>query len=114
VTRHDDIAYPSSIGFLLVHLGCFGVAWTGMPWRAVALGVALYVLRIFSIGAGYHRYFAHRAFSTSRFCQFVLACLAQSSAQRGILWWAAKHRWHHCHGQCETDPGRQDEPDPPG
>ena len=103
MTRHDDIAYPSSIGFVLVHLGCLAVVWTGVTWRTAALGVALYVLRIFAVGAGYHRYFAHRAFSTSRFCQFVLACLAQSSAQRGILWWAAKHRWHHRHSDTADD-----------
>ena len=59
-------------------------------WRAV-----LYLVRIFAIGAGYHRYFAHRAFRTTRVFQFCLAFLAQTSAQRGILWWAAKHRQHH-------------------
>ncbi len=93
--HHDDIAYPSSIGFLLIHVGCLGAVWTGLTWRAVALAIALYVLRILAIGAGYHRYFAHRAFSTSRMCQFALAFFAQTSAQRGILWWAAKHRRHH-------------------
>jgi stearoyl-CoA desaturase (Delta-9 desaturase) len=101
--HHDDIAYPSSIGFLLVHLGCLAVVWTGMTWRAVALALVLYGLRIFAVGAGYHRYFAHRAFSTSRSCQFVLACLAQSSAQRGILWWAAKHRRHHRYSDTADD-----------
>jgi stearoyl-CoA desaturase (delta-9 desaturase) len=40
-------------------------------------------LRIFAIGAGYHRYFAHRAYKTSRAVQFLLAFLAQTSAQRG-------------------------------
>ena len=35
--------------------------------------------------------------------QFVLAFLAQSSAQRGVLWWAAKHRWHHLHSDTELD-----------
>ncbi|HTW71395.1 MAG TPA: acyl-CoA desaturase [Acetobacteraceae bacterium] len=99
----DDIAYPSSIGFLLVHVGCLAVVWTGLTWRAVALAAALYVLRIFAIGAGYHRYFAHRAFGTSRACQFILACLAQTSAQRGILWWAARHRRHHQYSDTADD-----------
>ena len=68
----DDIAYPSSIGFVLIHLGCFGVFWTGFTWRAFVLAVVLYLMRIFAIGAGYHRYFAHRAFRTSRVMQFCL------------------------------------------
>ena len=91
----DDVAYPSSIGFVLIHLACFAVFWTGAPLRAVVLGIVLYVVRIFAIGAGYHRYFAHRAFRTSRVFQFCLAFLAQTTAQKGILWWAAHHRRHH-------------------
>ncbi len=31
-----------------------------MTWSAIALGIALYWLRIFGIGAGYHRYFSGR------------------------------------------------------
>ncbi len=99
----DDIVYPATAGFLLIHLGCLAAIWTGVSWRAVALGIALYVLRIFAIGAGYHRYFAHRAFSTGRTCQFLLGFLAQTSAQRGILWWAAKHRRHHRHSDTAED-----------
>ncbi len=99
----DDIAYPSSIGFLLIHAGCLAAIWTGVTWRAVALAMMLYVLRIFAIGAGYHRYFAHRAFSTSRIGQFALAFLAQTSAQRGILWWASKHRRHHRYSDTADD-----------
>jgi stearoyl-CoA desaturase (delta-9 desaturase) len=101
--KHDDIAYPSTIPFLLVHLACFAVLWTGITWRAAALGVLLYGLRIFAIGAGYHRYFSHRAYATSRVFQFLLACLAQSSAQRGILWWAAHHRRHHRYSDTPED-----------
>ncbi|WP_254062916.1 acyl-CoA desaturase [Caulobacter sp. S45] len=90
-----DIVYPAAIPFALVHLSCFAAIWTGVTWRAVAICVALYWLRIFAVGAGYHRYFSHRAYSTSRTFQFLLAFLAQSSAQNSVLWWAAKHRHHH-------------------
>jgi stearoyl-CoA desaturase (delta-9 desaturase) len=57
--------------------------------------VILYYVRMFGITAGYHRYFSHRTFKTSRPFQFVLAWLAASSSQRGVLWWAAHHRRHH-------------------
>jgi stearoyl-CoA desaturase (delta-9 desaturase) len=99
----DDIAYPSTIGFVLVHLACFGAFWTGVSWRMVALGLALYVVRMFAITAGHHRYFSHRTFRTSRFLQFCLALLAQTSAQQGVLWWAAKHRRHHKYSDTELD-----------
>ena len=100
---HDDIIYPSAIPFVLVHLACFAAIWTGVTWQAVAIGVTLYWLRIFAIGAGYHRYFSHRAYSTSRAFQFILAVLATSTAQKSVLWWAAKHRHHHLHSDTEQD-----------
>jgi stearoyl-CoA desaturase (Delta-9 desaturase) len=101
--KHEDIMYPSAIPFILVHLACIAALWTGVTWRSVAICAVLYWLRIFAIGAGYHRYFAHRAFSTSRAFQFVLALLSQSTAQKSVLWWAAKHRHHHLHSDTELD-----------
>ena len=86
-----------------MHLACFAAIWTGITWQALVTGVVLYWLRIFAIGAGYHRYFSHRAYATSRAFQFVLAWLAQSSAQKSVLWWAAKHRHHHLHSDTEKD-----------
>jgi len=101
--EHDDIVYPSAIPFILVHLTCIGAIWSGVTWQAVAIAIALYWLRIFAIGAGYHRYFSHRAYATSRAAQFMLAALAQSTAQRSVLWWAAKHRHHHLNSDTELD-----------
>jgi stearoyl-CoA desaturase (delta-9 desaturase) len=98
-----DIAHPQAAPFVLVHVFCLAAFWTGVTWQALALCVGLYWLRIFAIGAGYHRYFAHRAYSTSRAFQFVLAFLAQSSAQNSVLWWAAIHRRHHLYSDTALD-----------
>ncbi|MBR0718918.1 acyl-CoA desaturase [Bradyrhizobium liaoningense] len=95
--------YPQVLPFLLVHAGCIAAIWSGVSWQAIAICVALYGLRMFAIGAGYHRYFSHRAYATSRVFQFILAFLAQSSAQKSVLWWAAKHRHHHLHSDTEDD-----------
>jgi stearoyl-CoA desaturase (delta-9 desaturase) len=100
---HDDVIYPDAIPFVLVHLACLAALWTGVTAEAVALGLGLYVLRMFGVTAGYHRYFSHRSFKTGRAFQLVLALVAQSSSQRGVLWWAAKHRWHHRHSDTELD-----------
>jgi stearoyl-CoA desaturase (delta-9 desaturase) len=102
--RATGIVSPYSVTFLLIHVACFAVFWTGLTSQALVLGFWLYVLRIFAIGSGYHRYFAHRAFRTSRTFQFGLAFLSLTSAQRGILWWAAKHRRHHMHSDTDADP----------
>lgn len=98
-----DIDYPSAIPFVVVHLGCLAAIWTGIDWPAVVLCAALYWLRMFAVTAGYHRYFSHRAFATGRPFQFVLGFLAQSTAQKSILWWAMKHRHHHLHSDTAED-----------
>jgi stearoyl-CoA desaturase (delta-9 desaturase) len=64
---------------------------------------ALYVIRMFGITAGYHRYFSHRSYRTSRLFQFVLAWIGCSALQRGPLWWAAHHRYHHQHSDQQED-----------
>lgn len=47
-----------------------------------------------------HRFFAHRAFETSRLTQFALGWLGCLAYQQGPLWWTAKHRRHH--RTCDT------------
>ncbi|MCA9562428.1 MAG: acyl-CoA desaturase [Myxococcales bacterium] len=80
-----------------------GIIWTGVTWKALALCGVLYIVHMFAVTAGYHRYFSHRTFKTSRLGQFVLAWLAQSSAQKSVLWWAAHHREHHKRSDTERD-----------
>jgi stearoyl-CoA desaturase (delta-9 desaturase) len=66
-----------------------------VTWQAVVLCFGLLVVRLWGVTAGYHRYFSHRTYKTSRAFQFFLAVLAQSSSQKGVLWWASHHRVHH-------------------
>jgi stearoyl-CoA desaturase (Delta-9 desaturase) len=98
-----DIVYPSTATFLSVHVACLAALITGVTRQALILAIVLYWARIFSIGAGYHRYFAHRSFKTSRLFQFLLGLLSQTSAQCGVLWWAAKHRQHHRYSDTDRD-----------
>ena len=86
----------TSIPFVGVHLAALiGVFLVGFHWWYPLAALAGYFVRMFFVTAGYHRYFSHRAFKTSRWFQFVLAFMAESSAQKGALWWAAHHRDHH-------------------
>ena len=84
-----------SVTFILVHIAALSVFWVPISWNLVLLCLGLYWLRMFAITAGYHRYFAHRSFKTSRLFQFILAFLGASSMQKGPLWWAGHHRHHH-------------------
>ncbi|HET9624253.1 MAG TPA: acyl-CoA desaturase [Kofleriaceae bacterium] len=90
--------------FWAVHVAALiGAIYVGWSWQACAWLVGSYLVRMFAITAGYHRYFAHRTFKTSRVFQFLLALLAMASAQRGVLWWASHHRYHHKHSDTPED-----------
>jgi stearoyl-CoA desaturase (delta-9 desaturase) len=95
--------YTGIVVFAGIHLMCVFVLQTGLRWQWVVLAVASYYLRMFAVTAGYHRYFSHRSYKTSRVMQFVLAFLAMTSAQKGVLWWAAHHRHHHKYSDQKGD-----------
>jgi len=91
------------LAFVLLHVACLAVWWTGTSPVALALCGVCYLVRMFGITAGYHRYFAHRSYKTSRAFQFVLACLGCSALQKGPLWWVGHHRHHHLHADTPND-----------
>jgi stearoyl-CoA desaturase (Delta-9 desaturase) len=101
--RHQ-IDWLRIIPFIAMHLAVFAIFWVGVSRIAVATAVLLYVIRMFAITAFYHRYFAHKAFKTSRVVQFLFAALGTAAVQRGPLWWAAHHRYHHAHSDHANDP----------
>ena len=97
--------WVTSIPFFAVHVAAVvGVALLGWSWKGFALAIALYYVRMFGVTGGYHRYFSHRTYRTSRAFQFFLAVLAQTSLQKGALWWAAHHRTHHKYSDTPKDP----------
>lgn len=101
--RRIDWLKPGSLGLIGVHLAALMIFFTPFAWKWVGLCLALYFVRMFGITGGYHRYFSHRSFQTSRAFQLVLALLGISSMQKGPLWWGAVHRHHHRHSDQEPD-----------
>jgi stearoyl-CoA desaturase (Delta-9 desaturase) len=94
--REDERVHPlRQIPMVLVHVLPLGALFVDVHWSAWVLCVALYFIRMFGVTAGYHRYFSHRAYKMGRVSQFLMAFLAQTAAQKGVLWWAAHHRHHH-------------------
>ena len=92
------------IAFAIVHLIPLGALWTGATLFDWIVCAVLYIVRMFWVTGGYHCYFAHKSYRTSRWFQFVIAFMAQTSAQKGALWWAAHHRHHHRHSDTPADP----------
>ena len=90
--------------FILMHVACLSALFVSFSWQVGLLCLANYLIRMFGITAGYHRYFSHRAYKTSRWFQFVLAWLGASALQKGPLWWASHHREHHKYSDTPADP----------
>ncbi|RIL09676.1 MAG: acyl-CoA desaturase [Proteobacteria bacterium] len=99
--RHINAAKQAV--FWAIHALCLAVIWVGVSWIAALVCALMYLLRMFAITGGYHRYFSHRTFKTSRLFQFILAFLGASSAQKGPIWWASHHRHHHKYSDTEHD-----------
>src|SRR6188508_1028950 len=92
----DRPRWRENLPFWGVHVAALvGAIAVGWSWTAFWWLAGTYTVRMFAITAGYHRYFSHRTFKTSRVFQFVLALLGMTTAQQGPLWWAAHHRRHH-------------------
>lgn len=103
-TKTSAVAIVNNTLFVALHLLpllAFFTHVTAFDW---VVALVLYAVRMFFVTAAYHRYFSHRTFRTSRWFQFVLAFCAQTSAQKGVLWWAAHHRVHHRHSDTDLDP----------
>jgi len=90
--------------FLLLHLALLTVFLVPVDAFVLTLCAITYFVRMFGITGVYHRYFAHRAYKTSRFFQFILACIGCSALQKGPLWWASHHREHHRYSDTPRDP----------
>ena len=105
---HLDSAYKIQwlriLPFILLHIACLAVFWVGVSKFAVCFMLFFYVIRMFAITAFFHRYLSHKTFQTSRFVQFIFILIGTMSAQRGPLWWAAHHRYHHRFTDTENDP----------
>jgi stearoyl-CoA desaturase (delta-9 desaturase) len=105
--EHSNLDRPdwtASAPFLASHAIALATPFVSpFAWRWAALAAILYAIRMFAITAGYHRYFSHRTYRTSRAFQLALAVAGGTAAQRGALWWAAHHRDHHRHSDGPRD-----------
>jgi stearoyl-CoA desaturase (delta-9 desaturase) len=97
------ISVVMTLPFAIIHLLALGVFFVKFRWAYLITCLALVAVRMFFVTAGYHRYFSHRSFKTSRVFQFVIAFMAMTSSQKGVLWWAAHHRHHHRYSDQEDD-----------
>ncbi|MFL6622612.1 MAG: acyl-CoA desaturase [Sulfurifustaceae bacterium] len=102
--QFEFLPWYTAVPLVTAHVAVLGAFWTGVGWRDVLCCFLLYTVRMFGVTAGYHRYFSHRSYKANRLVAFMLGVLAETSAQKGILWWTMHHRAHHRHSDTSQDP----------
>jgi stearoyl-CoA desaturase (delta-9 desaturase) len=83
----------------IAHINAVGV-W----WCEIALFVFYVYATGFSITAGYHRLFAHRAYECSRAVKIFFLLFGAAAFQQSVLSWCSDHRRHHKHLDRDDDP----------
>ena len=86
-------------------LAVIGTLW-GVAVRPIdlALFALFYLVPGLGITVGFHRYFTHRSFETSRPVKTLLAVLGSMTSQGPVCQWVSDHRKHHAHSDVEGDP----------
>lgn len=85
--------------------GTAAYAWTqGVRWWEPALFFLLFGLVSFSVTAGYHRCFAHKAFRSHPALEAFFLFFGALALQNSALKWSSDHRNHHRYVDREWDP----------
>ena len=70
-------------------------------WTAVVFFLVTYILGGMSITVGYHRLYAHKAYSANPFFEWCVLLSSALAFEMSALKWSHDHRIHHNH--CDTD-----------
>lgn len=70
----------------------------------LGLLAGMFGLTAVGIEVGYHRYFSHRSFQTTKGISIALGILGSMAAQGPISYWVGLHRCHHEHSDKLNDP----------
>jgi stearoyl-CoA desaturase (delta-9 desaturase) len=89
------------IGFVAAMVLLWGVAFN---WIYLGIFAGMYLVTTFGVTIGYHRYFTHRSFKTSKPMVFILAAFGSMAVEGPVLQWVADHRRHHQHSDEDGDP----------
>ena len=75
-----------------------------LRWSDVIVFSIMYLATGLGVTVGFHRYFTHRSFKTSKPVRATLAVLGSIAIEGPIISWVADHRKHHTFSDQHGDP----------
>jgi stearoyl-CoA desaturase (Delta-9 desaturase) len=75
-----------------------------ISWRDVVIAAVMYAITGHGVTVGFHRYFTHRGFKTSRPVRILLAAAGNMAIEGPVIRWVADHRRHHAFSDRDGDP----------
>ena len=93
-------------GPVLGAVAAVGLAFArgGISTFALVAFALAYLLSTLGVTLGFHRYFSHRSFETSRALQAIFVVLGSTALQGPLLYWVSTHRRHHAFSDRPEDP----------
>lgn len=85
---------------LAIILACF---YGSLSWWFFSVCFC-FVLQLFGVGIGLHRYFAHKSFSTGKYREWFLLFASCITGMGSPISWAGVHRLHHKYADTDKDP----------
>jgi len=85
-------------------LALYGVYTYTPSFFTLVFAFIYYYMTGLGITAGYHRLWAHKAYSARLPTKVLLLLLGTGATQGSIRWWARDHRAHHRYTDTEKDP----------
>jgi stearoyl-CoA desaturase (delta-9 desaturase) len=92
------------VPFIALGIVCWQVWNDLLHWSDVAVFLIMYLLTALGVTVGFHRYFTHRSFATSKPIRAVLGILGSAAIEGPVISWVADHRKHHAFSDQEGDP----------
>ncbi|MEJ6506235.1 MAG: fatty acid desaturase [Crocinitomicaceae bacterium] len=93
---------------LIPLIGVFGTAiyvyYNGVVWQEPLMLFVFWFLSGMGITMGYHRLFAHKAYKTNVFVEWLLMIFGSMALENTILKWCSDHRVHHTKAETKEDP----------
>jgi stearoyl-CoA desaturase (delta-9 desaturase) len=99
------MAWITVIGPMVGTAAALWLAWiNGVTLATLVIFAITYALTTLGVTVGFHRYFAHHSFQTSRVMRAIFIVLGSTALQGTMLYWVSTHRRHHQFSDTAGDP----------